>query len=380
MIKNVLIKNFKCFAHETTIELSNLTICAGMNSVGKSSLIQALLLLRKSYEAMEKYKVKKDNMFTISLNDDYALHLGSTDEIISSNDTNVISLSVDQLEFQYKAMPDRLSLSFNKPIVEKNILDKTTLFSSYFYYLNAERLGPRNYQQIESTEYLHCGFHGEHSFDVVNRKQIDSVNKNRRFQNDVNKTVPTLGKQVEYWLNYIVNGVEATFTSDLSTQLAQMKIQQPVFDTGFISPYNFGFGISYLLPIIVTGLIAVPNTIIIVENPEAHLHPAGQSRIGQFLSQVANTGIQMIVETHSEHVINGIRINALKNNIDPEAICINYFSINAQKQSHCVKRIKLSEDMEILEWPEGFFDQEEKDLKELRMIRREKRENTRVVD
>lgn len=380
MIKSVSIKNFKCFAYETAIELSNLTACVGMNSVGKSSLIQSLLLLRKSYEAMEKYKSEMGDIFKISLNDDYALHLGSTDEIISSKDTDIISISANCLKFQYKAMEDRLSLSFNKPTIEKDILDHTALFSSHFYYLNAERLGPRNYQQIESTEYLHCGFHGEHTFDVVNRKQVDPVDKNRRFPNDATKTVPTLGKQVEYWLNYIVNGVEATFTSDLSTQLAQMKIQQSVFDTGFISPYNFGFGISYLLPIIVTGLIAEPHTVIIVENPEAHLHPAGQSRIGQFLSQVANAGIQIIIETHSEHVINGIRIHALKNNIAPETVCINYFSINAQEQKHSVKRITLSEKMEILEWPDGFFDQEEKDLKELRMIRREKRESRGVVD
>ena len=129
-----------------------------------------------------------------------------------------------------------------------------------------------------------------------------------------------------------------------------------------------GFGISYLLPVIVTGLLAEPGSMLIVENPEAHLHPGGQSRIGQFLAQIAFAGVKVVVETHSEHVLNGMRVYSLKNKIAPERICINYFSINDRIPG--IERIPLNDRMDILKWPEGFFDQEEKDLAELRMLRR----------
>jgi len=143
-------------------------------------------------------------------------------------------------------------------------------------------------------------------------------------------------------------------------------------DTGFISPYNFGFGISYVLPIIATGLMAPSNTMMIIENPEAHLHPCGQSRIGQFLAKVASDNIQVVIETHSEHVINGIRLACLREKIASENVCINYFSINSDsKPPHEVKRISLNERMDIVEWPNGFFDQEGLDLQELRHLRSE---------
>lgn len=92
MIKQVHIENFKCFSRPTHIDLAEITVCAGMNSVGKSSLIQALLLLRQSFEAMEKYRGGTDDTYSVLLNHSYDLHLGSVDQIRSSRDTNVIYL------------------------------------------------------------------------------------------------------------------------------------------------------------------------------------------------------------------------------------------------------------------------------------------------
>ena len=109
-----------------------------------------------------------------------------------------------------------------------------------------------------------------------------------------------------------------------------------------------------------------------VENPEAHLHPKGQSHIGYFLAVMALAGVQVIVETHSEHVLNGIRIAALKNAMKPKDISISFFSVNTcgMDTSHKVENIKLNERMDLETWPEGFLDQEEEDLRILRELRR----------
>lgn len=365
MIKELKIENFKCFSDRTTIPLSNLTVCTGMNSVGKSTLIQALLLIRQSYENILKSQCPEDGI-KILLNTD-SLNLGSTKQIML---TDHMILSVDNIWFKYSAGDDKLSLNLNETNIDlRDGIKTATLFNSELYYLNAERLGPRNYQEMKSHDVLHCGYHGEFTFDVIEKNPMAEISECRRFNIEGEKRIPELTKQIGYWMSYVVNGVEVNFSSDLTTQLSQMKVRQSALDTPFNSPYNFGFGISYVLPIIATGLIANTNAIIIVENPEAHLHPAGQSRIGEFLAQVSSDGIQVIVETHSEHVINGIRKFALRNRIPPEEICINYFTINRNTQKHETSRLPLNERMDILIWPEGFFDQEEKDLKEMRILR-----------
>ena len=83
-------------------------------------------------------------------------------------------------------------------------------------------------------------------------------------------------------------------------------------------------------------------------------------------------GLQVIVETHSEHVLNGIRIAALKNAMKPEDISVNFFSVdsNERNKNHKVENIGLNERMDLETWPEGFLDQEEEDLRTLRELRR----------
>lgn len=82
-------------------------------------------------------------------------------------------------------------------------------------------------------------------------------------------------------------------------------------------------------------------------------------------------GVQIIIETHSEHVLNGIRIAALRNGMKPEDISINFFSVaGSEKESKPrVQHIELNDRMDIQNWPEGFMDQEEEDLRTLRKLR-----------
>jgi len=369
MISKLKIENFKCFSSPTEIELSGLTACVGMNSMGKSSFIQALLLLRQAYEVITKFRGTRRKSFEIFLNDRYALQLGTFDQVMSSTDADSIIIQADDVVFNLKQSSSNQSLTFQINEKLETIESNMSIFSSDFYYLNAERIGPRNYQAMESNSQLNCGFFGEQTYFFLSQNNSMTISSKRCFPNDEGKNVKKLDKQLEYWLNFIVPGVEIHISEDSSMRLSQVKIGQPQFDTGLQSPYNFGFGISYVLPIIATGLAATNGSMVIFENPEAHLHPAGQSRIGQFLACIANDGLQVVVETHSEHVINGIRLYSLKNNMDPKSICINYFNYSEGSKEYRIKRIKLNEQMKILEWPDGFFDQEEKDLKELRLTR-----------
>lgn len=98
-------------------------------------------------------------------------------------------------------------------------------------------------------------------------------------------------------------------------------------------PANVGFGYTYILPIIVSGLIAQKGQILIVENPEAHLHPKAQSEIAKFLALVASCGVQIYIESHSEHILNGLRISTLIDSIDITKDDVQIFYFIEEKES-----------------------------------------------
>jgi predicted ATPase len=127
-----------------------------------------------------------------------------------------------------------------------------------------------------------------------------------------------------------------------------------------VRPVNTGFGVSYVFPIIVSGFCLTAGSTFIVENPEVHLHPHAQSVLAQFLAAVSRTGVQVIIETHSDHIINGIRLFTKEHPEASSEIIIN--SISRQDSTGSVKYITLDNDGNLSDTHEGFFDQAEKDL------------------
>ncbi len=373
MHRELTIENFKCFSERTKIKLGNITVCLGSNSVGKSSVIQACILLRQIYEQAALFKDTQVKDYNIQLNDVYGLQLGDAEHIKSSKSREDICLKID--EYEYNLISDNRSpmemVVQNKYDIVK-MSSEGGLFSKGFYYLNAERRGPRNYQIINSKMVDNCGVYGENTVHLLSVLGNRRVNEIKCYSMDEGKKVNTFSKQIEYWMDYVIPGIEINTNDMTDLRISKMNLRQPALDTGFLSPYNFGFGISYVLPIVLTGLMAERGSVFLVENPEAHLHPRGQSHIGYFLATMALAGVQVIVETHSEHVLNGIRIAALKHAMKPEDISINFFSIHVcgRETSHRVENIRLNERMDLETWPEGFLDQEEEDLRTLRKLRR----------
>ena len=373
MHRELAIENFKCFSEKTTIRLGKISVCLGSNSVGKSSVIQACILLRQIYEQAMLFKDTQIREYNVQLNDVYGLQLGDAEHIKSSKSREDICLKIDK--YEYNLTSDNRRPMETMVQNKYNIAEMSSeggLFSKGFYYLNAERTGPRNYQTINSKVTDNCGVYGENTIHLLSVLGTHKVEDLKCFGMDENKKGNTFSKQVEYWMDYIIPGIEINADDITDLRISKMSLRQPALDTGFLSPYNFGFGISYVLPVVLTGLMAENGSVFLVENPEAHLHPKGQSHIGYFLAVMALAGVQVIVETHSEHVLNGIRIAALKNAMKPKDISISFFSVNTcgMDTSHKVENIKLNERMDLETWPEGFLDQEEEDLRILRELRR----------
>jgi len=378
MITEFMVKNFKCFLDDT-IKLNRLTILAGSNAVGKSTLIQALLIVRQTIDKlMSEYKYLKDYPeIDIQLNGEYFLNLGDTSQVLSSNATseeitfiiNDKTLSRATFKYSMSRKSPELVLKFQRiePDVTQN--EALSIYKSEFHYLNAERFGPRVTQNMVNQKFSNTGFQGEYTGYAIAKNNSYKINEKRRF-NDIELTVPNLNKQVEYWLDYIIPGIEINTTLYQEINMVGYYMRRTYSDTKPLNPNNIGFGISYVLPIIVTGLLAEEGCLFIVENPEAHLHPSGQSRIGKFLAQIASSGVQVIIETHSEHVINGIRLATLKKIISNDLVSINFFSLDKKSKNPNIQHITMDEKAELSNWPYGFFDQEERDLADIFESRR----------
>jgi predicted ATPase len=146
---------------------------------------------------------------------------------------------------------------------------------------------------------------------------------------------------------------------------------------GFKSPVNMPYGVSYVLPILVSCLLRHPKYLskqggdtiekptVVIENPEAHLHPAAQSQLGYFLAQMAADGIQIILETHSDHIVNGIRRAIKTKVISYNNVLFNFFEKGEKVGQNTIKKIYSDDDGRLSEWPKGFFDQFENDLMDL---------------
>ena len=132
-------------------------------------------------------------------------------------------------------------------------------------------------------------------------------------------------------------------------------------DTDFHRPIHAGFGITQVLPIVVAALAASREDILLIENPEVHLHPAGQAQMGQFLAEVAQAGVQVILETHSDHVLNGIRRAVKAGRLSAEQVSIHFLQPRTANRAQVVSPV-LDGTGNIDAWPEGFFDQFDKDM------------------
>lgn len=379
-MKYLEIKNFKCF-RDFKLSVNGLTVLAGANGNGKSSSIQALLLLRSTIERCSKLdtqkaeyqKIDEKSLVSIELNGKYNLALGNSEYVIPNNSNgSMVELSFSEATTSFGVKYDASENAlFIRPIMISGNRRPLSLFKREFYYLNAERLGPRIKQDIKYFDFPNTGYQGEYVAQLLGDTDFSYSFKTDDSRKHPEMQSPRLGQQVNAWLNELMSGVSVSSKYDKSTMSAQIVMDNHFSSGGTVLAPNIGFGISYVLPIIVTGLIAAKGSIMIVENPEAHLHPSAQSKIGNFLSMVAQSGVNVIIETHSDHVLNGIQIACARKEISPSLVTVNYFSHSTDSDQPILDTISINEKGNLSFWPRGFFDQTQIDFAELFKLRKQ---------
>lgn len=366
MLEKMHIQNFKCLIDER-VDFNYLTIFAGGNAVGKSSVIQSILLLKKAFENVEKKE--------ILLNDIYKINLGLPGEVISKDRISELILlkayfnngNTNQVEF---TVGDDVTSPFSLDIINYDDIllyknESQNLFSNGFAYLNAERVGPRISLDMSSEKDLYVGSQGEYTYHVIHKAVLlkRSVHESLK-SSDANN----FAALCEGWMDVIIPGTQFKVEINGTLNKTSLKYKNLNTSSDYYVPTATGFGITYVLPIVVTGLISSiqKESILIVENPEAHLHPYGQSQIGKFLALIASCGVQVIVETHSEHVINGARLQLASTN-HADKMFVHFFSHKDKRVN--IEKLSINELGELNKWPKGFFDQSKDDLRKLLELR-----------
>lgn len=363
MIARLEVTNFKAF-RELDLSLRRLTVLAGLNSAGKSTVIQSLILAQLAGQAEGG----------VPLNGPFGLALGEASDVIHSQaDEGAV------IRFVLSGPQGRELIELSAPDYRAVVLDRVGYESAagtaavrdghIGAYLGAERLGPRDLLDIGSAvaDPPSVGHQGQFSAHVLVQLERHPVRQELLHPSTGHEGLPrTFLHQTQAWLSLVVRPVQVEATWLLQANAATVRFRPPGLASGWMRPANVGFGISYALPIIVAGLSCLPGSLLMVENPEAHLHPAGQSAIGRFLARVAAAGVQTIVETHSDHVLNGIRLAIAQEEALGAADTVIHFFGAATRPVE----IDIVSSGALTAWPSGFFDQSELDLGNIARIGR----------
>ena len=372
MLRRFGLMNFKCF-ERLDLPCTSLNLLCGLNGMGKSSVIQALLVLRQSFETgdlQEGRLILGGALTDLGAGSD-VLFEDADDEVIgfvlfgnepkSKYPSAEFSIAQDPWAsaFRYSRADDQL-MAVGHGEVEKvlraesapqawrsipssgmrnliELVEPMNLstdwravppFAGRLVYVQAERVGPRKSYPL--SEILarrgDFGARGEYAWNFLNGHQ------NELLQVDDPRCGDMPGRRrlldvIDHWLQDVSPGAHLQLESVPAADavIAGFSFDRPDdVPTRRHRATNVGFGLSYVLPVVL-ALLSEPGTLCLIENPEAHLHPRGQTKLAELAARAAAAGVQVFVETHSDHFIDGIRIAVRDGLIAPTEASVHYF-------------------------------------------------------
>jgi len=390
MWNRLYLEYFKCF-EKLSLPLAPLTLLSGLNSAGKSTVLQALALLHQTAKDDEWSKSLLLNGSTILL--------GTTSDVIDKiHGRKEITIGIEAenyqciwrmlsedrtayiIPFKEITLTDYLTpfeksyqINFSKKMPAMHqVLPATSIDEfpkeiaahlsnqiSQLTYLGAERLGPRETYAVSSpNKYQTVGSQGEYTpwylFNYADKKVANSL--------QISENPPGLQRQTEAYLNYFFPGAGFVVEPIKNTNLINLSIRTSQ-GSEYHRPQNVGYGLTHVLPIITACLGAEQGNVVLVENPEANLHPAAQALMGLFLARVAASGVQVILETHSDHVLNGVRRAVKDKKLLKKQVAIHFFKPRSENESKepAVISPLIDDNGNLDNWPQEFFDQFDKD-------------------
>lgn len=385
MITQIDVTNFKLLK-QASFSTRPLNLLTGLNGSGKSTLLQVLLLLRQSRlhlpEGKLYLKPEKDQLLNAGLGTDICSESAEQQQISIALHTN----TDNHFSWLFPVQKDEFLQSEN--IYGTDGLQNCILFReatrdfetingkarikgihSPFQYLCTDRLPPLedagdgNFaRSSEAILKLDLGARGQYTINFL--YTLGHIKLSNDCLLHLNAKSEFFLHQTEAWLSEISPDVSLEIEPINDEQLnLKYKFKGSSID---YKPKHVGFGLSYALPVIVALLSAQKNKIILIENPETHIHPRGQVELGRLIAKAAQSGAQLFIETHSDHILNGIRIACKEQDINPNNATAFFFKRNQELNQADITQIIFDTKGKMFKYengerktqiPKGFFDQ-----------------------
>ena len=373
MLNRIDLWHFKCF-ETLKLPLRPLTLLSGANATGKSAVMQALVLL---HQTMREHEWSLQLILNGA-----AMRLGTAADVIDKVHGRRecgIELLDDEKAYSWVFVGGREDMAMDvarvvvdgversNPVPLQNLLPHPYGENSFaqrlreLTYLNAERLGPQEtYVLDDPRDALVVGPRGERAVSVLYAGRDTILTGNLV----VPEAPPTLLRQVEARMARFFPGCGLTVERVPRTNAATLGLRTST-STDFHRPVHTGFGLTQVFPIMVAALSADTGALLLIENPEVHMHPAGQAAMGEFLAEVASADVQVMIETHSDHVLNGIRRAVRKGVLSNENVALHFFRPRREEKEDGAPQVEspaIDGSGNIDSWPDGFFDQFDNDM------------------
>lgn len=373
-VKVMELDDFKCF-DALDLPCAPLTVLTGYNAAGKSTTLQALLLMTQALRITA-------NENRLPLNGDLVA-LGSEGDVLR------FGASVPSFSLGVRTADERIKWTFSsrkmKPTRGLVPLDEVCYWNNGPPTRSRKRIWPApggaqsplasaireivfigaaRALQLDAFPVPRMPFHPEGDVGAAGEFAAywyleyadEEVEEARRHPSESGETVRT---QMDAWLNELLPDAKVSadrLTPDSSIRLAfSLSKSSP-----WARPANVGFGLSYAFPMLVALLTRTRGSIVVVDSAEAHLHPRAQSAVGRLLGRMAGAGLQIFVETHSDHLLNGVRLAVRDGLVKPNDVALHFFGQGGKVGQ--VTTLALDRNGAVSDWPEGFFDQAENDL------------------
>ena len=367
MLRHIQLTNFKCF-EALDLPCAPLNLLCGLNGMGKSSVLQALLVLRQSFETgdlLEGRLVLGGALADLGAGSD-VLFEDAEDEVVGFELRRDETPEPWRQAFGYSRTGDQLSVI--GPAIEAGVPQLWRAlppFGGRCHYVHAERIGPRKSYPLSEmlARRVDLGARGEYAWNFLNKHQDDLLPTGDPRCRDLPGR--RLLDVVDHWLQDVSPGAHLQLESVLAADavIAGFTFDRPGdVATRRYRATNVGFGLSYVLPVVL-ALLSSHGSLCLIENPEAHLHPRGQTRLAELAVRATGAGVQVFVETHSDHFMDGVRIAVRDGLIAPTETAIHYFERDGGRA--VVSSPAVDTDGRLSRWPAGFFDQHDENLARL---------------
>lgn len=356
MIKQIEIKNFKSIK-SADVSVSNLNLLMGLNGMGKSSFIQVLLILMQSDKLEERVIDLNGILAQIGQGRDALYQYAEEEKIVF--ELNFDSHPKFTWKFGYLKDKEKLTAESGYTKNQMSFFRKNT---KRFQYIRADRIGPKDIYEASSVivaDKKQLGLLGEYAAYYINifGQEHEVIKKLRHPK----ASSTNLLSQINAWMREISPGISLNtkYVPEVNKVILDYQFDLVNGKTNSFTPKNVGFGISYVLPIVLALLTAEDGKIIVIENPESHIHPRGQAELGKLISIAASIGAQLFVETHSDHILNGVRVAVKENLVDKSKVNVMYFekTTNEKEQFTKITQIGLDKNGTLSEEPDGFIDE-----------------------